>query len=121
MHPLGFLLLLVALFLMSLIRYLFTGSTRKKHEDEPYVYKIVSNIILVFFLIVTFFGVFLHTFEFYEFSLKWFIIITLIIFNAILISLDLMYMKHTKEYLIKICTAVATIPLFYLAFSLYLY
>jgi len=76
-------ILLIALFLIFLIRYLFTGSIRTKYEDEPYAYKIARKITLTVALFISVIGIFLYSFEFYNFSLSWFIIITFISFIVI--------------------------------------
>lgn len=117
MHPLYYLLLFVVLFFVFLIRYLFTGSIRKDYEDEPYTYKIATNIINTVFGLVLSTGIICYIFDFYDFSLRWFLIITFLIFMVAQLYFDLKFMKHTKEYLINLCSGMIIITYFYFAFS----
>src|SRR5690625_4319174 len=117
MHPLYYLLLFVVLFFIFLIRYLFTGSIRKGYDDEPYTYKIATNIIDTVFWLVMSTGLILYIFDFYDFSFRWFSIITFLIFIVAHLYFDLKFMKHTKEYLIKLCSGMIIITYFYFAFS----
>lgn len=106
----------LAFIVMFLIRYLFTGSIWTKYEDEPYSYKLSINIIVTVLFSVFILGSILYFFDVYEFSFKWFSVITFILGAFFKIFFDLKYMKHTKEYLITICQSIVIVPALYLIF-----
>ncbi|MGM8216856.1 hypothetical protein ACLIA0_15090 [Bacillaceae bacterium W0354] len=103
-------------FIMYLIRYLFTGSIWTKYEDEPDSYKLATTIIATALFSVILLGTILDFFNFYEFSFRWFIVITFVVGVLSKIYFDLKYMKHTKEYLITLCQSVFIVPALYLIF-----